>query len=77
MCTHTLPPQTGNTQVMMAGHALNATLGSTRMNPAVLLAAHVPSTPTPLLLVPIEATANAILATQVPRETEASVTAVL
>ena len=53
------------TQVMMAGPAQHAVLGSTSLLTAVLRAAHVPSTPTRLLLARIQATANATQATQV------------
>jgi hypothetical protein len=49
----------------MAGPAQAAALGSTRMFPAVLFVAYVPSTPTRLLLARIKATANATQDTQV------------
>ena len=49
----------------MAGTAQAAALGSTRMFPAVLCVAHVPLTPTRLLLARIKATANATQDTQV------------
>ena len=53
------------TQVMMVGPAQHAVLASTSLLTAVLPAAHVPSTPTRLLLARIKATANATQATQV------------
>ena len=49
----------------MAGPAQDAALESTSPAPAVLRVAHVPSTPTPLLLPRNTATANATLDTQV------------
>jgi hypothetical protein len=52
-------------QVKTAGRVKNAALASTRMFPAVLRVAHVPSTPTRLLLAGIKATANATQDTQV------------
>ena len=49
----------------MAGPAQHAVLGSTSLLMAVLHVAHVPSTPTRLLLARIQTTANATQATQV------------
>ncbi len=49
----------------MAGRAKNAALESTRIFPAVLRVAHVPSTQTRLLLARIKVTANATQDTQV------------